>query len=181
MSVKDSGIGIQAEQIEQIYQPFYQAEHTLQRRFSGTGLGLTITQRLIQLMGGNIRVESEPGQGALFVFNLPVLPVQIESPLTAVGSTSSLSGREPSQWRLPLAVCEELKQQLAQLMQQKSIQRIQDYADLLIQKGQLYPETALASMGEELVDAVSQFDIGKINDMLHELETMCANYEGPAS
>lgn len=181
VSVKDSGIGIQAEQIEQIYQPFYQAEHTLQRRFSGTGLGLTITQRLIQLMGGNIRVESEPGQGALFVFNLPVLPVQIESPLTAVGSTSSLSGREPSQWRLPLAVCEELKQQLAQLMQQKSIQRIQDYADLLIQKGQLYPETALASMGEELVDAVSQFDIGKINDMLHELETMCANYEGPAS
>jgi signal transduction histidine kinase len=181
VTVKDSGIGIQAEQLEQIYQPFYQADHTLQRRFSGTGLGLTITQRLIHLMGGSIHVESELNKGSQFVFALPVLPVQIESPLTPGGSTSSLSRREPSQWSLPLAVCQELKQQLTQLMQQKSIQRIQDYADLLIQKGQLYPETALAAMGEELVDAVSQFDIGKINEILHELETLCANYEGPAT
>ncbi len=181
VSVKDSGIGIQPEQLEQIYQPFYQAEHTLQRRFSGTGLGLTITQRLIHLMGGSIRVESESNKGSLFVFTLPVVPVQMESPLTVGASTSSLSHREPSQWNLPLEVCQELKEQLTQLMQQKSIQRIQDYAHLLIQKGNLYSETALASMGEELVDAVSQLDIGKINEILHELETMCANDQRPTS
>ena len=173
--VKDSGIGIQPEQLEQIYQPFYQADHTLQRRFSGSGLGLTITERLIHLMGGSICVESESGKGSCFSFSLPALAVHIEAPLTVKASTSSLSRSEPGALDLPLAVTQELKQQLVQLMQQKSIQRIQKYADLLIEKVQLYPDTALASMGEELVDAVSQFDIGKINDILSVLETLCAN------
>ncbi len=173
VQVQDSGIGITSEQLEHVFQPFYQVEHALHRRFSGTGLGLTIYQRFIQLMGGDIQVKSQPGAGTSFSFWLPVTPVRIEAPKTGTLSTTV---SEPAQWNLPAETCQELKQQLEQLTQQKSIQRIQNYADLLIQKGQQYPETGLSSLGEQLVDAVSQFDIGKINEILHELENLCAAF-----
>lgn len=173
IKVRDSGIGMTAEQLERVFQPFYQVEQALHRRFAGTGLGLTISQRLIQLMGGDIRVKSNPGQGTTFSFWLPVTPVRIETPKTGVLSTTA---RTPAQRQLPEDVLQELQQQLEQLTQQKSIQRIQNYADLLIQKGQQYPESGLSSLGEQLVDAVSQFDIGKINEILHELETLCSTF-----
>lgn len=63
--VKDSGCGIQASDLERIFKPFERIEHP-QRRVSGTGLGLTITQLLVELLGGDIRVSSSPGEGSLF-------------------------------------------------------------------------------------------------------------------
>lgn len=69
-SVQDSGIGMSEQQLKNIFTSFNQAESTISRRFGGTGLGLTISQRLIQLMGGTIKVESIEGQGSVFSFNL---------------------------------------------------------------------------------------------------------------
>ncbi len=69
-SVKDSGIGIAKEKMEILFEPFTQADATTTRRYGGTGLGLAIAKHLINLMGGNIWVESEQGKGSTFFFNV---------------------------------------------------------------------------------------------------------------
>lgn len=68
--VRDTGIGIPAERIGAIFNPFEQADASTTRKFGGTGLGLAITMRLAELMGGNITVESTPGQGSRFAVTL---------------------------------------------------------------------------------------------------------------
>ncbi|ACZ11624.1 nitrate- and nitrite sensing domain-containing protein [Sulfurospirillum deleyianum] len=69
-SVRDSGIGINKEKIEGIFDAFNQADSTITRKFGGTGLGLTISSKYIALMGGKLDVESEEGQGSRFFFIL---------------------------------------------------------------------------------------------------------------
>jgi len=68
--VKDSGIGMTPEQIEKVFAPFIQAESGTTRKYGGTGLGLTITNYLVELMGGMLTVESTPGVGSKFGFEL---------------------------------------------------------------------------------------------------------------
>lgn len=70
VSVADTGIGIPKEKQEKIFEQFAQARSDTARRFGGSGLGLTITKRLLELMGSDISVESEPGQGTEFFFRL---------------------------------------------------------------------------------------------------------------
>lgn len=69
-SVRDTGIGISPKQRSLIFNTFSQAESSITRRYGGTGLGLTISQRLVQLMGGELYVESQPQLGSLFHFSL---------------------------------------------------------------------------------------------------------------
>ncbi|UUZ53828.1 response regulator [Massilia sp. H-1] len=69
-SVRDTGIGIAPENIDHIFDGFSQAEASTARRFGGTGLGLAISQRLVQLMGGLLRVTSTPGRGSTFEFTI---------------------------------------------------------------------------------------------------------------
>jgi len=68
--VKDSGIGMTDEQISRIFEPFVQADDSTTRKYGGTGLGLSITKNFIELMGGELKVESTPGLGSRFSFNL---------------------------------------------------------------------------------------------------------------
>jgi signal transduction histidine kinase len=70
-AVQDSGVGIEPGQLESIFQPFEQVG-AAQRRFGGTGLGLAISRQLVRLMGSEIQVESQPGVGSLFWFELAV-------------------------------------------------------------------------------------------------------------
>ncbi len=71
-SISDTGVGIPRESIAEILEPFTQADASTTRRFGGTGLGTTISRRLVQLMGGEMRVESEPGRGSVFHFSIRV-------------------------------------------------------------------------------------------------------------
>ena len=74
-SVRDTGIGIAKDKQATIFEAFTQADATMTRRFGGTGLGLAISSQLIEIMGGRIWVESEPGEGATFHFELPLRAV----------------------------------------------------------------------------------------------------------
>lgn len=69
-TVKDTGIGIAAEHIDTLFEPFVQADKSITRRFGGSGLGLSIAESLVSLMGGHIEVDSAAGQGSSFSFKL---------------------------------------------------------------------------------------------------------------
>ena len=70
-AIRDSGIGISAEQQKNLFAPFAQADESVTRKFGGTGLGLVICQRLVDLQGGRIELDSQPGRGSLFTVILP--------------------------------------------------------------------------------------------------------------
>ena len=72
ISVADTGIGISPEQQKKLFQSFQQAESSTSRKFGGTGLGLAISKSIVEMMGGNIWIESEIGKGSVFAFNIQV-------------------------------------------------------------------------------------------------------------
>ncbi|HEV3333810.1 MAG TPA: ATP-binding protein [Bryobacteraceae bacterium] len=89
--VRDTGIGIAPQVQQAIFEPFAQADSSTTRRYGGTGLGLTISRRLIALMGGNLELESEPGRGSTFRFS-------VNFPVAASAAPS-----RPAQDRIPVS------------------------------------------------------------------------------
>ena len=71
-SVEDTGIGIEREKIETLFEPFVQIDGSISRRYGGTGLGLALVKKLVEMHNGRIRVESEIGRGSAFIFELPL-------------------------------------------------------------------------------------------------------------
>jgi len=121
IAVHDTGIGLSAEDQSRAFQEFEQADQSSTRQFGGTGLGLTISRRIVEKMGGVIAVESAPGEGATFSFTVPLPAVEAdEAPvapdfigrsfLIATGSAtlSSLIARQLAAWGAAVAIaCDE--------------------------------------------------------------------------
>lgn len=74
VEVCDTGIGIEPQQLERLFQPFTQVDASAGRKFGGTGLGLAITRRFCQMMGGELEVQSEAGRGSTFTMRIPAAP-----------------------------------------------------------------------------------------------------------
>ena len=134
VAVRDTGIGIPADRHHRVFQPFTQADSSTTRRFGGTGLGLTISRSLIELMGGQIGVDSKPGHGSTFFFEL-TLPV---------AAMPAASARRPHPGR-PVALRALMAEDNAvnRIVQRRMITHIGHSCDL-------------ACDGQEAVDAAAQ-------------------------
>ena len=86
LAVKDNGIGMTIDQQKQIFEAYTQADKSIARRFGGTGLGMTITKEIIELMGGSISLRSEIGKGTVFALTLPIENVEAQSSSQNSGS-----------------------------------------------------------------------------------------------
>ncbi len=90
-AIADTGIGIEPAIVEEMFQPFTQADSSHTRRYGGSGLGLTICRRLADLLGGQITVASQPGQGSTFALTLDVVPADQAAPEREAGPFPSRS------------------------------------------------------------------------------------------
>jgi len=138
-SIRDQGVGMTADQVARLFQPFEQADVTIARRFGGTGLGLAICRSLVDAMGGEIEVESQLGAGAKFSVRLPM----------AISSTSHAADADDA--HASLASLKVL------LVDDNATNRL--VGKTLLEA--LGAEIRLASSGHEALDAVKQqsFDV----------------------
>jgi CheY-like chemotaxis protein len=83
-TVTDTGVGVPPDAQDRIFEPFVQADSSTTRHFGGTGLGLVISRRIIELMGGRLWMDSEPGRGSTFSFEWPAQPA--EAPISESGA-----------------------------------------------------------------------------------------------
>jgi PAS domain S-box-containing protein len=165
VEVRDTGIGMTAEQLSRLFRPFTQADETMTRRFGGTGLGLTITQRLLEVMGGTLVVQSEPGIGSFFRMTLPVL---------------SISESEPAPQSNPLsATPRQLPGRILLAEDAPDMQRLTSF--LLRRSG---AEVTVVSTGRQAVDAVERasaeqanFDLVLMDMQMPELDGYAATAE----
>jgi len=93
ISVTDTGIGISSKQQESLFQPFQQAESGTTRKYGGTGLGLVISKRIVEMMGGSIWIESELGKGSTFAFTIQARKSTLASSSTTQ-ACSSVTGKQ---------------------------------------------------------------------------------------
>ncbi|MCQ4320045.1 hybrid sensor histidine kinase/response regulator [Stutzerimonas stutzeri] len=119
-SITDSGIGMRAEVLAQLFESFAQGDSSTTRRYGGSGLGLVISKELVEMMGGQIEVQSTPGQGSQFSFDIPLREASDNSdPLTTLleGRTAVIASREICaldamgnllhRWGMRIVRCEE--------------------------------------------------------------------------
>ena len=104
IQVVDNGIGMSAEVMARIFRPFVQADDSTTRRFGGSGLGLSICQRLMHLLGGDITVQSSEGRGSTFTLTCPLRPVDMpDSTDSSLSALSPLTGEKTDTLRVLVA------------------------------------------------------------------------------
>jgi PAS domain S-box-containing protein len=123
LSVRDTGIGIQPQDMQRLFAPFVQLDSSLSRQYSGTGLGLSLVLRMVELHGGGITVDSQPGKGSCFIITLPwkeVNPREVSD--NAVNNSGKVSGLPSFRQTIKEEDFPEPVEQLIACFQQMQIQ-----------------------------------------------------------
>ncbi len=151
LRVSDTGIGMSREEIDKVFAPFEQADNSTTRKFGGTGLGLTITHRIVALMGGTLSARSVPGEGSTFEVRLPCVPVAAPPP--AALADAGASGARLAGLRVLVAEDNEVNQ--------------------LVLEDQLCSEGAAVTVvgnGREAVDCVREHGAGAFDVVLMDVQ-----------
>ncbi|SFL67439.1 PAS domain S-box-containing protein [Paenibacillus sp. 1_12] len=118
-TIRDSGIGIPEDKINQLFQPFYQLDHYMTRKSEGTGLGLAISKKLVEKMGGDIWIEPTIGPGATFVFTVAL---KEEKPIKEVDPDELLMEEKVIKKSLKILVAED--HEINQLVLRKMLEKM---------------------------------------------------------
>ncbi|HEX6862405.1 MAG TPA: ATP-binding protein [Thermoanaerobaculia bacterium] len=143
--VQDSGIGIPADKLGLIFEPFIQADGSTTRKFGGTGLGLAICKRLVKLMGGEIGVESEPGRSTTFWFAVPL--ERAEEPAPAPHAADPFAGAAAACRGARLLLAED--DPISQVVLRKTLEKLGYQVDVV-------------ASGREALQALSEHDYGLV-------------------
>lgn len=150
--IRDTGIGIPTEQLARIFQPFHQGDASIQRRYGGTGLGLVICQRLVQLMGGRLWVDSIPGKGSSFHFVIETQEALKDdappSQITAASAPTHQENARKTSPRILLAEDNAINQKVATLY----LRRLHYNADVVSNGHQAVTAARKDSYGLILMD-----------------------------
>lgn len=129
VGVSDSGIGMSPEQQARLFEPFVQADSTISRRFGGSGLGLALCRRLVDLMGGTISLRSTPGDGSQFTVTLPFAPAEVPADVTNAAQPTANAPRVSAGSIKVLAVDDQASNRELIRMQLESLGYRVDLAD----------------------------------------------------
>jgi PAS domain S-box-containing protein len=148
MAVSDTGIGMPDEKVDELFRPFVQAENAFTRKYQGAGLGLSIVSRLVEMMNGNMCVESTPGKGSTFYVSLPLrLPEGAEKDLK---ETAAETDKKTRTFRILLAEDDPSNQLPTKLLLEKAGHEI-----------------ALAENGQQVLTMLAQQDFDGILMDIH--------------
>jgi two-component system sensor histidine kinase/response regulator len=159
--VSDNGIGINPEQIDRLFQAFEQADGTTTRKYGGTGLGLTISRRLAELMDGSLSVRSSPGHGSTFTLHLPL--VETDQPVVSGRRIACAESHRLAGLRILAAEDNPVNQLVL--------------GDFLKQEG---AEVRLVDDGQMAVDAIAQgelFDIVLMDVQMPVMDGITATHK----
>ena len=176
ISVEDTGIGIPLEQQEKIFEAFMQKEGQNIRKYGGTGLGLTISKRLVEIMGGEITLQSEENKGSVFEFILKNVSISYVKPEIKIAGvqdkkiiydetlTSKAKDILPDIIR---QIEEELKPKWEILCKSRFINEIIDFGNQIQKMGETNSIHILSKYGEELSFYADSFDIENMDIVLN--------------
>jgi signal transduction histidine kinase/CheY-like chemotaxis protein/predicted hydrocarbon binding protein len=146
--VKDSGIGVMEKDHAKIFEMFGQADASSTRSHGGSGLGLTISKKIVELMGGKIWIESEPGKGSVFYFTLPYHPVEVAD----IDQRKSVIPKEVEKDCLMLVEDNIVNQRLTRLILEKSGYKVipANNGQIAIDLYKIHPEVKLILMDVQM-------------------------------
>ncbi|MGE5415861.1 MAG: ATP-binding protein [Acidobacteriota bacterium] len=177
-SVKDTGIGIPEAKISRLFKSFTQADASTTRKYGGTGLGLAITSRLVQLMGGQLEVESTPGEGSMFFFDITLCKApqvnENQNPKKTLLKNMNIKGHIPTS-----------------SLKDTALPQLQDYRILLVEDGEVNRKLAqellkrtgcalsVAENGRQAVEQykLTQFDLILMDIQMPEMDGFEATQE----